>query len=102
MKEEFRIGQLTLRPHRELLKGGVPVSIGGKALALLSFLTEARGALMTKDELMAAVWPGQIIEENALQAQVVTARKALGQKRIASGQSGHLDTGSLRTLRRTR
>ena len=56
----------------------MPVSIGRKALDLLSVLAEAEGALVTKDELMAAVWPKAIVEDNAIQVHVAALRKVLG------------------------
>jgi TolB-like protein len=40
-------------------------------------LAEAEGALVTKDELMTAVWPNIIVEENAIQAHVSDLRKIL-------------------------
>ncbi|TPN20816.1 LuxR family transcriptional regulator, partial [Mesorhizobium sp. B2-3-3] len=33
-------------------------------------MIEARGAVVDKDALMARVWPGRIVEENALQSQI--------------------------------
>ena len=77
-KPEYRVGRFTLRPHRQLLDRGVPVPIGRKALDLLSVLAEAEGALVTKDELMAAVWPRAIVEDNAIQVHVAALRKVLG------------------------
>jgi DNA-binding winged helix-turn-helix (wHTH) protein len=74
----YNIGRLTLHPHRELLDSGVPVAIGGRALDLLSVLAAAEGGVVSKDELLAQVWNATIVEENALQAQVSAARKALG------------------------
>ncbi len=74
----YRIGNLVLQPRRQLLEDGAPVPIGGKALEILSVLAEAEGAVVTKDELMAAVWPGVIVEENAIQVHVAALRKALG------------------------
>jgi DNA-binding winged helix-turn-helix (wHTH) protein/TolB-like protein len=76
---EYQVGRFTLRPHRQLLEDGAPVPIGRKALDLLSVLAEAEGALVTKDELMAAVWPNAIVEDNAIQVHVAALRKALGQ-----------------------
>jgi predicted ATPase/DNA-binding winged helix-turn-helix (wHTH) protein len=67
--------------RRELLADGQSLSLGSRALDLLIVLLEARGKLVTKDELMSRVWPGTVVEENALQAQVSTIRKALGQDR---------------------
>jgi DNA-binding winged helix-turn-helix (wHTH) protein len=67
--------------HRELLADGVPVSIGGRAFDVLIVLIEAGGQLVTKDELMCRVWPGRFVEENCVQFQISTLRKALGSDR---------------------
>lgn len=72
------LGTLRLQPGRQLLADGVPLAIGRKPLELLSALAAARGDLVTKDELMDAVWPGMVVEENALQAQIAALRKLLG------------------------
>jgi DNA-binding winged helix-turn-helix (wHTH) protein/tetratricopeptide (TPR) repeat protein len=77
-KQQYRIGQFTLEPFRELSDGGRPVPVKPKALAILSVLAEAEGALVTKDDLMAAVWPNVTVEENAIQAHVAALRKILG------------------------
>ena len=74
----IQIGELELRPHRELRRGGSALPIGGRALAVLSELAEAGGELVTKDELMARIWPNAVVEDNALQAQVSHVRRALG------------------------
>jgi len=76
--EEFSIGHLTLQPGRQLLSHGQRLALGSKALALLSTLARARGALVTKDELMEAVWPGITVEENAIQVHIAALRKAMG------------------------
>ena len=77
--DSIRIGALTLVPGRELVgASGGGVAIGGRALDILSVLAGAQGALVTKNELLSAVWAGAIGEDNALQAQVSAARKALG------------------------
>ncbi|MFM5895359.1 MAG: winged helix-turn-helix domain-containing protein, partial [Novosphingobium sp.] len=75
---EYRIGALVLQPHRQLLDNGNRIALGSKALALLSVLAEARGVLVTKDELMDAVWPGITVEENAIQVHIAALRKVLG------------------------
>lgn len=76
---DYCIGHLTLRPHRELTDGDRRVVIARKALDLLSVLAQADNKVVTKDELMAAVWPGVIVEENAIQVHMVALRRALGQ-----------------------
>ena len=83
---QYRIGTFTLHPHRQLLAGDIPVPLGRKALEILSVLAEAEGNLVTKDELMAAVWQNVTIEENAIQVQISALRKFLGES------AGHLQT----------
>ena len=73
-----RFGSFTLDNHRrELLQAGVPVAIGSRAFDLLNALIARRGQLATKDELMAAVWPRTVVDENNLAAQVAALRKIL-------------------------
>src|SRR3954452_10926729 len=75
-------GRFRLFPRRrELLADGVPVKLGGGAFGILMALIEARGAVLSKDELMAAVWPDRVVEENNLQWQVSSLRAALGPDR---------------------
>jgi len=69
--------------RRELLRDGAVVALGSRAMGVLCVLVAANGDLVTKDELMDAVWPGLIVEENNLQVQISALRKALG-----SGKDG--------------
>ncbi|MDX1531442.1 MAG: winged helix-turn-helix domain-containing protein, partial [Rhodothermales bacterium] len=50
-----------------------------KALDLLAVLVERAGQLVTRDELLAALWPDAVVEENALSVQVSRLRAALGE-----------------------
>ena len=78
----IEFGRFTLLPHRrELLADGQPIELGGRAFDVLLALIDAPGAVLTKDELMGRVWPGRVVEENSLQAQVSALRKALGADR---------------------
>ncbi len=70
--------RLDLR-NRRLLKKGTAVAVGERALDVLCALVAADGALVTKSELMAKVWPGITVEENNLQVQVYAVRRALGE-----------------------
>jgi DNA-binding winged helix-turn-helix (wHTH) protein len=75
-------GRFLLLPHhRELLADGRPVKLGGRAFDVLMALIEARGAVVSKDALMARVWPDRIVEENDLQGQISALRAALGADR---------------------
>jgi DNA-binding winged helix-turn-helix (wHTH) protein/TolB-like protein len=75
----YLVGRFTLIPFRELMDGPDLVPIGRKPLEILSVLARANGALVTKDEVMAAVWPDLIVEENAVQAHIAGLRKILGE-----------------------
>ena len=78
----IEFGRFRLLPHRrELRVNRVAVELGSRAFDILMVLTEARGALVTKDEIMARVWPNTVVEENNLVVQISTLRKALGEDR---------------------
>src|SRR5262252_3977117 len=67
--------------RRELRSAGVPVPLGGRAFEIVSVLVQADGELVSKNDLMDRVWPGAIVEENALQVHIAAIRKALGADR---------------------
>lgn len=75
---EIQVGTLTLQLHRQLLANGAPVPLGRKPLEILSVLASAHGGLVTKDELLEAVWPRQVVEENVIHVHMSALRKALG------------------------
>ncbi len=67
--------------RRELRACGVPVRLGGRAFSILAVLVESAGELVTRDEIMARVWPSVIVEENTLDGHISAVRKALGSNR---------------------
>jgi predicted ATPase/DNA-binding winged helix-turn-helix (wHTH) protein len=81
----LRFGRFELQPreHR-LLVDGVPAPLGGRAFDLLLALVERPGQLVGKHALMDIVWPGLVVQENNLAAQVSTLRKVLGGDVIAT------------------
>ena len=79
MTEAFVFGPFRLLvARRELLAHGVPVTLGQRAFDVLLLLVSRHGQLVTKDELMAEVWPGVVVEENNIQVHVSALRKVLG------------------------
>jgi TolB-like protein len=60
-----------------LLRGTEPVALGKRAIILLRTLVERRGELVSKDALIEAAWPGQIVEENNLTVQIAALRRVL-------------------------
>ena len=77
---EFGRFRVPLR-QRLLLADGAPLELGTRAFELLLALLEADGTLVTKEELLARVWPGIIVGQDNLKAQVFALRRALGENR---------------------
>jgi DNA-binding winged helix-turn-helix (wHTH) protein len=76
--EEISFGCFRLDPRRpELRRDGQPVRIHRLALGILCVLAEAKGEIVSKDELMARLWPGRIVEEGNLHVHVSALRKSL-------------------------
>src|SRR5215469_18216299 len=63
--------------RRELRRDRNPVRLGSRALDILCVLASAEGRLVTKDELMAQVWQGTVVEENNLHFHISSLRRAL-------------------------
>lgn len=82
--EELAFGRFALWPRRRvLLADGASIELGARAFDLLEILARADGALVTKEMLLDRVWPGVIVEENNLHAQIAAIRRALGMDREA-------------------
>jgi DNA-binding winged helix-turn-helix (wHTH) protein/TolB-like protein/Flp pilus assembly protein TadD len=67
--------------RRQLLDpDGVPVQLMPKAVETLVHLVMRAGQTVSKDELLRAVWPDTVVEENNLTQNISALRKALGEK----------------------
>ena len=62
----------------------VPVTIGPRALAVLDTLVARQGDLVSKEEIMHAVWPETVVEDNNLTVQISALRRVLDQGRAGS------------------
>src|SRR5271170_3224094 len=90
-----------LSRRRELLADNRPVELGGRAFDVLMALIEARGVVVSKDALLERAWPGRIVEENNLQAQISALRRVFSDDRdlirTIAGR-GYQFTGEIRTV----
>ena len=61
-----------------------PLPIGGRACAILSMLIERSGDLVSRAEIMAAVWPDTVVEDGNLNVQIAALRRILDNGRAES------------------
>ncbi|WP_431825396.1 ATP-binding protein [Burkholderia sp. F1] len=67
--------------QRNIRRQGLSMRVGARAFDILEVLHRANGSVVSKDDIMDAVWPGTIVEENRLQVHVAALRKLLGASR---------------------
>jgi DNA-binding winged helix-turn-helix (wHTH) protein len=71
-------GPFCLLPRQFLLReGGTPVALGSRALEILIALLERRGQLVSKQDLMARVWPNVFVEPANLTVHMSALRRVL-------------------------
>jgi len=59
-----------------------PVEIGSRALDILGVLVARAGDVVSKDEIVAAVWPGRVVEDSNLTVQISALRRVLDRGRL--------------------
>lgn len=75
----FQFGEFVLDPgRRELRRAGALVAVEPQVFDLLIYLIENRDRVVTKDDLLEAVWGGRIVSESTLTTRINAARRALG------------------------
>ena len=78
-------GPFSLLPKQFLLlEGDKQVPLGSRALEILIALLERRGELVSKEDLMARVWPDAFVESANLTVHMSALRRAL-----RDGQDGN-------------
>ena len=76
--DAFTFGDFHVLPKKRLLmEGRACVPIGGRALDLLIALVARAGTLVSKNELMEAVWPETHVVEGNLTVHISALRRAL-------------------------
>ena len=76
---ELRIGDWTLdRERNEVRRGDAAIHLEPKVIEVLAHLASQSGRVVPREELLAAVWPGVIVGDDALTQAIIKLRKALG------------------------
>jgi eukaryotic-like serine/threonine-protein kinase len=79
-RELYEFGPFRVDAEKELLlRSGEPIALTPKAFQILLTLVRGGGELVTKDEIMKAVWPDTFVEETNLTRNIFSLRKALGE-----------------------
>jgi TolB-like protein/DNA-binding winged helix-turn-helix (wHTH) protein/Flp pilus assembly protein TadD len=74
----YSFGEFTLDLDRgALLKAGADIKLRPKSFKMLSYLVERQGLLVTKDELLSAIWGHTVVTEDAVTHCVTDIRRAL-------------------------
>ncbi|HEY8462404.1 MAG TPA: winged helix-turn-helix domain-containing protein, partial [Blastocatellia bacterium] len=80
IKRFYEFDRFRIDPtERALLCEGELTPLTQKAFEVLLALVERRGAIVSKEELMAKVWPQAFVEDSNLTQNIYTLRKTLGQ-----------------------
>jgi len=64
--------------RRELSRRGVPVAVAPQVFDLLVYLIRNRERVVSKDDLIEAVWGGRIVSDSALTTRINAARAIIG------------------------
>jgi DNA-binding winged helix-turn-helix (wHTH) protein len=75
--------------RRELRRGAQPIAVEPQVFDLLAHLVQNPDRVVSKDELLRAVWDGRIVSDSAITNRINAARRAIG------------DSGSAQRLIRT-
>jgi len=74
----FFAGHTLDTERRELLRDGKPVAVEPQVFDLLTYLLQNRDRVVSKDDLIAAIWGGRIVSDSTLVSRINAARKAVG------------------------
>ncbi len=61
----------------ELRRAGAPVPVEPQVLDLIAYLAARAGEIVSRDELIEAVWGGRIVSDSAISSRINAARTAL-------------------------
>ena len=79
-RSTYAFGRFRLDPADKVLyRDGIPVALTPKAFDTLAVLVEAHPRLVTRDELLARVWPDTFVEDNNLAQHVSLLRRTLAE-----------------------
>jgi DNA-binding winged helix-turn-helix (wHTH) protein/tetratricopeptide (TPR) repeat protein len=86
----YRFGSVELDEARRVMTAhGREIKLQPRVFDLLCYLVRHRDRVVSKDELLDALWPGTVVVDNALQRVVSLARSALASVGLADAVRTH-------------
>jgi DNA-binding winged helix-turn-helix (wHTH) protein/TolB-like protein len=77
-KQARKIGEWRVDPSiNEIRRGGDAVRLEPKAMEVLTYLADRPGVVVSREELLSALWPGVVVGDDTLTQAVIKLRKAL-------------------------
>jgi DNA-binding winged helix-turn-helix (wHTH) protein len=97
-------GRFRFDPSQQLLlDGDTPVRLGSRALEILATLLDHAGKVVSRDEILARVWPNSSVEATNLKVHIAALRRALGKHHIETvNGAGYRFVAPLEREQRTR
>lgn len=76
----LRVGDWAVEPAlNQVSAAGKIVKLEPKAMAVLVYLADRPGQVVSRDSLLSAVWPGSVVGDDSLTQVVIKVRRALGE-----------------------
>jgi DNA-binding winged helix-turn-helix (wHTH) protein len=72
------VGHMLDVDRRELRRDSELIPVEPQVFDVLVYLIRNRGRVVSRDDLLAAVWGGRIVSESTLTSRINAARKAVG------------------------
>ncbi|MEO6408725.1 MAG: winged helix-turn-helix domain-containing protein [Burkholderiaceae bacterium] len=86
LSHRYAFGDFVLEPSEQRVRrlDGETLDLSPRLFAALHLFVESGGRLLGKDELMQALWPGLVVEENSLSQVVSGLRRVLADDTVGS------------------
>src|SRR5262245_44698695 len=97
--EKLQDGEWTVEPAlNQLSAEGRTAKLEPKAMALLCYLADRPGQVVSREALLSAVWPGVVVGDDSLTQAVIKLRKALGDAADAPAYIQTISKGGYRLV----
>ena len=80
----YKFGNFSLDADRcELRSGAGRVDLEPQVFSVLNYLVQERSRIVTRGDLIAAVWNGRLVSDSTINSRVAAARRVIGDEGIS-------------------